>query len=33
VRAGLVVEPSEYLFWGSGVHTREALIELITVKT
>jgi putative transposase len=33
VRAGLVVEPSEYLFWGSGVHTREALIELISVKT
>ena len=29
VRAGLVVEPSEYPFWGSGVHSREALIEFI----
>jgi putative transposase len=33
VRAGLVVEPSEYPFWGSGVHTRDALIELLAVET
>jgi putative transposase len=32
VRAALVVEPSEYPFWGSGVHTREELIELISVE-
>jgi len=32
VRAALVVEPSEYPFWGSGLHTREALIELISVE-
>ena len=29
VRSGLVAEPAEYPFWGSGVHTRDDLIELI----
>ena len=33
VRAGLVIEPSGYPFWGSGLHTREALIELISMDT
>ncbi len=33
VRAGFVIEPSEYPFWGSGLHTREALIELISRET
>ena len=32
VKAHLVVEPSEYPFWGSGVYTREALIELISAE-
>ena len=32
VRAGHVVEPSEFPFWGSSVHTREALIELISLE-
>lgn len=27
VRAGLVTEPAEYLFWGSDVFTREQLLE------
>ena len=30
VRSGLVAEPAEYAFWGSGVHTRDELIELIS---
>jgi putative transposase len=29
VRSGLVAEPAAYPFWGSGVYTRDALIELI----
>ncbi len=29
VRSGLVAEPVEYPFWGSGVHTRDELTELI----
>jgi putative transposase len=31
VRAGLVVEPVEYPFWGSGVYTRDELIEFIAI--
>ena len=32
-RAGLVVDPGEYPFWGSGVYSREELVEFIAVKT
>ena len=30
VRSELVAEPAEYPFWGSGVHTRDELTELIS---
>ena len=33
VRAGLVIEPREYPFWGSGVYTREELLEFISMET
>ena len=32
VRAGLVKDPAEYPFWGSGVYTREELIDLIALE-
>src|SRR6266849_1472989 len=32
VRSGLVAEPVEYPFWGSGVHTRDELTELSRAK-
>jgi hypothetical protein len=33
VRSGLVAEPAAYPFWGSGVYTRDALIELVACKS
>jgi putative transposase len=32
MRSGLVVEPAEYPFWGSGVYTRDELTELIACE-
>jgi len=32
VRAGLVKDPAEYAFWGSGVYSREELIDLIALE-
>jgi putative transposase len=32
VRAGLVEEPIEYRFWGSGIHSREEMIDLIALE-
>ena len=29
VRGGIVASPIEYAFWGSGVYTREQLLEFI----
>jgi hypothetical protein len=31
VRAGLVIEPGDYPFWGSGVYTRDGLLDLISI--
>jgi REP-associated tyrosine transposase len=33
VRARLVVEANEYPFWGSSVHSRETLIEFISMES
>ncbi|HYN07104.1 MAG TPA: hypothetical protein VES67_06915 [Vicinamibacterales bacterium] len=29
VKAGLVSTPADYPFWGSGSHSREALLKLL----
>jgi putative transposase len=29
VRAGIVTSPSQYLFWGSAIHTREEILHFI----
>ena len=33
VRAGLVDDPRDYPYWGSGVWTREALLDFIGIET